>query len=224
MRSRSSIAFYVSLTLALYSWLLLIGTAVSEEVRTWDFGTTSDGESVQAFSISNANGMTIRLMSRGATLIGVDVPDRNGELADVVFGFDDVAGYESDRNSYFGCTIGRCANRIADGKFTLNGKEYQLATNRPPNHLHGGTSRSFDKVVWQAKVLEDPSGQGVEFYYESPDGEENYPGTVAAKVTYRLTADNETKIDYEGDDRQGDSHQFDQPQLFQSGRRWSRHD
>src|SRR5690606_35040236 len=127
----------------------------------------------------------VRLMTLGATLIGWDTPDREGELADILLGFDDVEGYESDRNMYFGCTTGRVANRIAKGKFILNDKTYQLAVNNGPNHLHGGAERSLDKVVWKAEEVKGSNGSaGVTFRYTSPDGEEGYPGTLKIEVTY----------------------------------------
>jgi len=140
--------------------------------------------------------MTIRLISRGATLVGVDVPDREGEVADVVLGFDEIADYASDRNQYFGCTTGRCANRIAGGKFCLDGVDYQLATNDAPNHLHGGGSRSLDKVDWRGEPFEHGERQGVKFSYTSPDGEENYPGRLEIEVAYTLTEQNVIEIDY----------------------------
>jgi aldose 1-epimerase len=128
-------------------------------------------------------------MTRGATLVQLHIPDKSGEVADVVFGFDSVAGYESEGNAYFGCVAGRVANRIAKGKFKLDGKEYTLAINNDPNHLHGGGERSFDKVVWDARPYDNERGQGVVFSYTSPDGEEGYPGTLTAKVNYFVPHD-----------------------------------
>jgi aldose 1-epimerase len=167
------------------------------DVQESDFGKTADGTPVKLFTLKNAKGMTVRLMSRGATLVGIDVPDKSGAMADVLFGFDDVAGYEdADRNQYFGCTTGRYANRIGKGKFTLDGKEYQLFTNDGPNHLHGGNGRSLDKVVWEGKAAESPGEQSVTFTYTSPDGEEGYPGALACTVKFRLTDANEVWIEY----------------------------
>ena len=171
-------------------------TSAFAKVVESDFGKTKDGVDVKKFELTNKNGMKIRLISRGATLIGVDVPDRDGKVADVVFGFDDVAGYESKDNGYFGVTAGRYANRIAKGKFTIDGKEYQLATNDGPNHLHGGVEESLDKVVWQGKPFEKNGESGVVFSYTSPDGQEGYPGEQAMTVTYTLTNNNEVRIDY----------------------------
>lgn len=165
-------------------------------IKETPFGTTADGAEVKVYEVSNPSGMKIRLSTRGATLIGVDVPDRDGKVADVVFGFDDIASYESDSNQYFGNTTGRCANRIAKGKFSLDGKDYQLACNDGPNALHGGVKRSLDKVVWDATPFEEGAKRGVKFQYSSPDGEEGYPGKLDMTVTFTLTDANEVKIDY----------------------------
>ena len=167
------------------------------EVKVSDFGTAADGTPVKQFTLTNSSGAIVKLISRGATLAEWHVPDKNGQMADVVFGFDDIAGYESPANGYFGCTTGRVANRIAAGKFTLEGKEYTLAINNAPHALHGGTTRSLDKVVWQGEPFESSDSQGVVFTYTSPDGEEGYPGELAIKVTYTLTDKNELRIDYE---------------------------
>jgi aldose 1-epimerase len=121
------------------------------------------------------------------------VPDRTGRLGDVTLGFDNLQSY-LDGHPYFGATVGRYANRIAQGRFTLDGRTYVLATNDGPNHLHGGV-RGFDKVIWRAEVLAG-TGAAVRFTYTSPDGEEGYPGTLTAAVTYTLTEDNELRLDY----------------------------
>ncbi|MEO0530218.1 MAG: aldose epimerase family protein [Planctomycetota bacterium] len=147
-----------------------------------------------AHTLTNANGMSIRLIDLGATLMAVEVPDRDGNLADVVLGFDQVDSYESDDNQYFGVTAGRCANRLAEGRFSLDGKAYQLACNNGPNHLHGGNERALSKVVWNAEPSDD--GESVTFRYTSPSGEEGYPGTLDVKVTYRLGNDNAIRIEY----------------------------
>mgnify|MGYP002621588045 CR=1 FL=1 len=144
---------------------------------------------------TNSQGMTARWIARGATLSELHVPDRNGKLVDVVLGFDDLAGYESGANHHYGCTTGRFANRIKRGKFSIDGVEYQLATNIGPNHLHGGVKQSLDKVIWEAEQLTD--ALGVRFRYVSPDGEEGFPGTLTTTVTYSLTDDNALRIDYE---------------------------
>jgi aldose 1-epimerase len=160
------------------------------------FGKTADGTPVEVFTLKNANGMVAKIMTLGATLIELEVPDKKGKLADVVLGFDNVAGYQSDDNQYFGCTTGRVANRIAKGKFTLDGKDYTLAVNNGPNHLHGGTKKSLDKVVWKGEFAKSMIGSAVRFTYTSPDGEESYPGKLDISVIYALTDKNELRIEY----------------------------
>jgi aldose 1-epimerase len=167
------------------------------EVTVSDFGKTADGTAVKAFTITNSKGVKVKLLSRGATLAEWHVPDKNGKVDDVVFGFDDVAGYESKGNGYFGATAGRVANRIAGGKFTIDGKEYTLAKNDGPNTLHGGLKRSLDKVVWDGEPFKNEHGEGVVFTYSSPDGEEGFPGKLDVKVTYTLTDKNELRIEYD---------------------------
>ena len=176
---------------------LLTPLLAMAEVTVNDFGKTADGTPVKQYTITNSQGVVVKLISRGATLAEWHVPDKSGQKADVVFGFDKIADYESPANGYFGCTTGRVANRIAKGKFTIDGKEYQVPVNDGPNALHGGVKRSLDKVVWQGEPFENASGQGVVFTYTSPDGEEGYPGKLAIKVTYTLSDKNELRIDYE---------------------------
>lgn len=176
---------------------LALTTVALAEVKVTDFGTTADGVPVKQYTLTNSQGVVVRLISRGATLAEWHVADKNGQMADVVFGFDDVAGYESPANGYFGCTVGRIANRIAGGKFTIDGQEYTLAKNDGPNTLHGGVKRTLDKVVWDGQPFENEAGQGVNFTYTSPDGEEGFPGNLAIQVTYTLTDRNEIRIDYE---------------------------
>ncbi len=158
------------------------------------FGKTTEGVMIEEYILSNKNGVVVRLITRGAAIAELHVPDKSGKLADVVLGFDNVADYESDKNQYFGCTTGRYANRIAKGKFTIDGNTYQVATNNGPNHLHGGITRSLDKVAWKAETL--PKDNAVRFSYSSPDGEEGYPGKLDLTVTYTLTDKNEVRIDY----------------------------
>jgi aldose 1-epimerase len=160
------------------------------------FGKTADGEPVDEFVLTNAQGLTVSVISRGATIRQILAKDRDGQVADIINGFDDVAGYEGEGNQYFGCTTGRVCNRIAKGKFTLDGKEYTLAINNEPNHLHGGVKRSLDKVVWKGRVIEPKKGVGAAFSYTSPDGEEGYPGKLKVSVRYVLTDDNKLTIRY----------------------------
>lgn len=147
-------------------------------------------------TVTNKNGVRASWFSRGGTLAELHVPDAAGELADVVLGFDEEADYETGANQHFGCITGRYANRIAKGQFTLDGQSYQLAVNHGPHHLHGGGERSLDRVDWAATKIETDQGSGVRFEYTSPDGEENYPGTLACVVTYVLTDDNGIHIEY----------------------------
>ncbi|MBC8290283.1 MAG: galactose mutarotase [Planctomycetes bacterium] len=161
------------------------------------FGKTKSGKEVDLYTLKNEAGMTVCLSTRGATITQIHVPDKDGKFADVTLGFDDVAGYEGEGNQYFGNTTGRVCNRIALGKFTLDGKEYELAVNNEPNHLHGGKERSLDKVVWKAKeVRTEKQGTGIAFSYKSPDGEEGYPGTLRVNIRYTLTEDNKIRMNY----------------------------
>jgi aldose 1-epimerase len=161
------------------------------------FGKTADGQDVEVYTLKNESGAIVKLITLGATLTEMHVPDKDGKSADVVLGFDDVAGYQSEDNQYFGVTAGRVANRIAKGKFSLNGKDYTLAVNNEPNHLHGGVKRSLDKVIWKAKEVKTKLGVGVRFSYTSPDGEEGYPGKLHVSVTYILSNKrNSVRINY----------------------------
>ncbi|NNE00289.1 MAG: galactose mutarotase [Pirellulaceae bacterium] len=166
------------------SLLLTASVAVAKAPTATDFGSTKDSQAVELYTIQGDQGIVAKVMTRGATLVQLHVPDADGNMADVVLGFDDVSGYESDDNQYFGCTTGRVCNRIAKGKFTLDGKEYSLAINNEPNHLHGGVERSLDKVIWKARPFENDKGSGVAFSYKSPDGEEGYPGNLDVTVRY----------------------------------------
>jgi len=158
------------------------------------FGKTKDGAAVDLFTLTNSNGMKAKIMTYGAILTELHVPDRQGKLDDVVLGFDDLESYLKG-HPHFGATTGRVANRIAKGKFTLDGKEYTLAVNNGPNSLHGGL-KGFDKVVWKAEPKEAPEAAAVQLTYVSPDGEEGYPGNLTTVVTYTLTDQNEIRIDY----------------------------
>tara|TARA_R110002072_G_scaffold228234_4_gene385075 strand:- start:19713 stop:20837 length:1125 start_codon:yes stop_codon:yes gene_type:complete len=161
------------------------------------FGTDKSGQPATLWTLSNGK-MQVDVTDHGATLVAVRTPDRAGFLADIVLGFDDVSGYESDDNQYFGCTTGRVCNRIKNGTFRLDGYDYVLEKNNGPNHLHGGGARSFDKVHWQGDTIRSESGApAIRFTYISKDGEEGYPGTMYVAVTYTLLADEQLQIDYE---------------------------
>ncbi|MET0409834.1 MAG: aldose epimerase family protein [Polyangiaceae bacterium] len=153
----------------------------------------SDGQQVDLFTLTNQSGLVLKVTNYGATVTELHVPDRNGKLADVVLGFDELAGYQKG-GPYFGAIVGRVANRIRGAKFTLDGKQYALAANNGPNHLHGGV-RGFDKVVWSAEPKETAAGPALALTYVSKDGEEGYPGTLSAQVTYTLTERNELKVE-----------------------------
>jgi aldose 1-epimerase len=159
------------------------------------YGKTKEGEPVDLYVLTNSKGTTVKIMTYGAAITEWWVADKDGKLADVTLGFDDLKGYQSKGNPYFGCVVGRVCNRIAKGRFTLDGTEYKLKTNNGPNHLHGG-DKGFDKVVWQAKVGDNAKVPSVSFRYNSPDGEEGYPGKLKVHVVYELTEDNELKIHY----------------------------
>jgi len=158
------------------------------------FGNTDKGELVEVYTLKNANGMEVRAITYGGIITSLRVADKNGRFDDVVLGFETLDRYLSG-HPYFGAIIGRYGNRIGKAKFTLDGVEYKLAANNGPNHLHGGL-KGFDKVVWQAQPFESREGAGVVFTYTSPDGEEGYPGTLTARVTYTLTNQNELIFDY----------------------------
>ena len=160
-----------------------------------DFGKMPDGTRVEQYTLANTNGLVCKVITSGAIVAELHVPDRNGDLGDVVLGFDNLGQYIQDK-AHLGAVIGRVANRIANGKFTLDGKTHTLATNKGPNHLHGGL-KSFDKVVWTAGPVQTKEGVAVKLTYTSRDGEEGYPGTIKATVTYTLTDKNELRFDCE---------------------------
>ena len=155
------------------------------------FGTLPDGQAVDVYTLTNANGLELKAIGYGGIITSLRVPDRNGRLDDIVLGFDRLDDYLRD-HPFFGAIIGRYGNRIARGQFTLDGKTYKLATNNGPNHLHGGT-RGFDKVMWKV----EPAGKNaLTFSRVSADGEEGYPGNLRVQVTYTLTDKNELQVDY----------------------------
>lgn len=161
------------------------------------FGKLPDGTEIESYTLHNTQGASAKVITYGATLTELYVPDRHGKMGDVVLGFDNLEGYLG-QHPFFGGTIGRYANRIAKGKFTLDGKEYQLALNNGPNSLHGG-QLGFNRRVWKAEALQEKNGAAVRFSYLSKDGEENYPGNLRVNVTYTLTNTNELKIEYAAD-------------------------
>jgi len=163
-------------------------------IQSKSIGKMQDGTQVDEYTLTNANGLRIRIITYGATLTTVEVPDRHGKLGVVTLYLDSLDGYLAG-HPFFGSIAGRYANRIAKGKFTLDGVEYTLATNNGPNHLHGGI-KGFDKAVWKAEPAEGEGSVAVKFTHTSPDGDEGYPGTLTASVTYSLTNDNELRMEY----------------------------
>ena len=159
------------------------------------FGTTPDGQAATLYTLTNARGVEATITDFGGVVVSLKVPDRNDSLADVVLGFDSLEPYFKD-SPYFGALVGRYGNRIDQGKFTLDGKEYTLAQNNGPNHLHGGL-KGFDKVLWQAKPVQTDSSVGLTLHYLSADGEEGYPGALDVTVEYALTNDNALRIHYQ---------------------------
>jgi aldose 1-epimerase len=158
------------------------------------FGATTDGARVELFTLNNDRGMEVKITNYGGIITSIKVPDRIGKVSDVVLGHDTLEGYMR-RSRYFGAIIGRHANRIAGGKFSLSGAVYSLTQNNGENHLHGGV-RGFDKVVWEARAINAGDGVGLELDYVSKDGEEGYPGNLRARVTYLLTEKSELRIKY----------------------------
>jgi len=179
------------------------GPAPSPEVPEGDYemsceetvyGKMPDGKDAHLYTLTNSNGMCVKLTDYGAITVSVEVPDKDGNLADVTLGYDTLEGWLGN-TSYFGATVGRYANRIAKGTFELDGQAYTLATNDGDNHLHGGV-KGFDKVLWNAEMVDVDNGIGIKFTRTSPDGEEGYPGNLQVTALYTLTADNTFKAEF----------------------------
>jgi aldose 1-epimerase len=163
-------------------------------IQKQSIGKTPDGTQVDEYTLANGAGLRIKIMTYGATLTQVEMPDRNGKPGVVTLYLDSLDDYIAG-HPFFGSVVGRYANRIAKGKFTLDGVQYTLATNNGPNHLHGG-NKGFDKAVWKAEPAEGDGCVSVKFTHTSPDGDEGYPGTLVATATYTLTDDNQLKMEY----------------------------
>ena len=167
--------------------------AADASIEMSAYGTTADGKAVEEYTLTNANGMEVRIITYGGIITSIRVPDRNGNMENIALGVDNLGDYET-RNPYFGAIIGRYGNRIGNATFALDGTDYALAANNGPNSLHGGV-KGFDKVVWTAKAIEGDE-VGLELTYLSPDGEEGFPGNLSVTVLYTLTNDNGIRMDY----------------------------
>ena len=174
---------------------ILLSNCGTVKITKAPFGKTGDGQAVDLYTLSNPGGMEAKITNYGGIVTELHVPDRKGQPGDVVLGYDKLSSY-IEASPYFGCITGRYANRIAKGRFTIDGTEYKLATNNGDNHLHGGVA-GLDKKVWKAREVKGVGRAGIEFSYLSPDGEEGYPGNLNCKVTYWLTVQNELEIQYE---------------------------
>lgn len=190
MTKKQALAIYLMVS----SLTLANSMAAAAEAQRAAFGELADGTRIGAVVLSNANGVTARIVTLGAAIQALLVPDRDGTSADIVLGYRTAAEY-LENPQYFGATVGRYANRIADGRFTLDGRQYSLETNDGPNHLHGGL-RGFDKVVWKIESLSDGSPASVVLSYVSPDGDGGYPGTLDVRATYSLNDENELSVEY----------------------------
>jgi aldose 1-epimerase len=189
----------IAFTLALVFALPLgarAGKKAAPSATETAFGALPDGRKVSLFTLTNPSGAEVKIIDYGAIVVSLKVPDRAGTLRDVVLGYDDLAGYVKDK-AFLGATVGPYANRIAAGKFTLDGKTYQLDLNDGPNHLHGGAN-GFYKKLWKAKLVKGKDGPGVALTTVSPDGEDGYPGKLTLTVTYTLTRDDALRVDYRG--------------------------
>ena len=174
--------------------LLLVAHKPLGLVQQAPFGKTKDGKPVKVYTLTNARGASARIMNYGAVLIQLKMPDKDGNMGDVVLGLDSVKPYEGTV-PYFGATVGRYANRIAKGRFSVGGKSYKLAINNGPNSLHGGL-KGYDKRVWKAVPLTTSSGPSLTLLLTDKAGTEGYPGTVNVSVTYTLRNDNTLRIVY----------------------------
>jgi aldose 1-epimerase len=195
MRVQAFTSCLLSLCASVLAVLPAGSSSTPPAVTRASFGRMPDGTEVEVFTLTNVKGLEVRAIEYGAIIVSLRTPDRAGRIDDVVLGYDTLAGYVANNSPYLGAIVGRYANRIARGRFTLDGREYTLATNNAPNHLHGGV-KGFDKVVWDGEPVDGTAGSGVAFSYTSRDGEEGYPGTLKARVTYSLNDRGELTVDY----------------------------
>lgn len=196
---KNSIMLIISIIIILAIALVMTAckqqyAAKAQNIARAEFGKLPDGRLVDLYTLTNKNGLIIKVTNYGGTVTALSVPDKNGTLTDIVLGFDDLNEYLK-ATAYFGAIVGRYGNRIAKGKFTIDGITYPLAKNNGPNTLHGGII-GFDKVIWEATEINDRTGVGLKLHYLSKDGEEGFPGNLDITVTYMLTNANEFRIDY----------------------------
>ncbi|MGS2744360.1 aldose epimerase family protein [Halomonas sp. LS-001] len=172
---------------------------ISDRIAVSHFGSLEDGQAVEVYELKNRNGVTVKISPYGGLIVSICTPDKYGEFGDITLGFNSLSDYCSERyrqeNPYFGALIGRYANRIKQGRFSLNGQAYTLSCNEGTNHLHGG-QQGFDQRLWSAKTVETASGAGVELTLTSPDGDQGYPGELIACIRYLLDDDNRLTLDY----------------------------
>lgn len=192
MKARPALCILITVMFTVFGFS---GEDTKMSIEKEGFGKTPDGKKVFAYTLTNANGLKAQIITYGGIVTSLSVPDRDGNFADIVLGYDGLDQYIND-SVYFGAIIGRYANRIAQGKFTLDGTEYTLAKNNAPNHLHGGP-KGFHKVVWNGQAIEQDDGPALKLTYTSRDTEEGYPGNLSCTVIYTLTNNNELKISYE---------------------------
>ena len=185
---------YLAVTCSAIILVLNLSASGQAKVTKENFGKTSEGQNVDIYTLTNRRGAEVKITNYGGVITSLKVPDRKGKRDDIVLGFDNLDAYLKG-SPYFGAIIGRYANRIAKGRFTLNGHQYTLAVNNGENHLHGGI-KGFDKVVWTARPLKVPNGAALRLTYLSKDAEEGYPGNLSVRVIYTLTNVNELKIEY----------------------------
>ncbi|MBN1398256.1 MAG: galactose mutarotase [Bacteroidetes bacterium] len=193
---KKQIFFYALMSILIIPISCTINKKDTSMIEKTLYGKLPDGREVYQFTLKNKAGATMKVINYGAIVTSMTVPDRSGKYEDVILGYDSLDAYIKD-NTFFGSVVGRYGNRIGKGKFKLEGKEYQLALNDGPNHLHGGKV-GYNKVLWTAKEVQDTTGPAIELTYISADGEEGYPGTVTLSVVYTLTENNEFKAEYKG--------------------------
>ncbi|WP_282056435.1 aldose epimerase family protein [Maribacter luteus] len=207
MKNKKQNFFFILTIAAIFVFTSCKGTINNEKIlepmasinkaslQKHSFGITSEGISVDVYTLKNNNGMEVDIITYGGRIIRLSVPDKNGKISNVVLGFDSLKQYEKE-NPFFGALVGRYGNRIANAKFSLNGNEYQLAANNGPNNLHGGI-KGFDKVVWKVEETSEGEDVSLKLSYLSKDMDEGFPGNLLTNVTYTLTKDNTLKVAYE---------------------------